>query len=111
DRRTSEALERYSWPGNIRELQNVIERGVILADSEVFRLEPGTLPAESKGTDEVAGSESQNTRDPEKARIEAVLKETHGRGERPDGVAARLGMAVSAVASRIRAQKIHTHLL
>src|SRR5437016_13409452 len=42
DRRTLEAFERYSWPGNIRELQNVIERGVILADSEVFRLEPGT---------------------------------------------------------------------
>src|SRR5207248_6498964 len=97
DRATSDAMQRYSWPGNIRELQNVIERGVILADSEVFRLEPGTLPAESKGTPEVAGSESQNTRDPQKARIEAVLKETHGRVAGPDGAAARLGMPASTL--------------
>src|SRR6266567_727101 len=110
DKRTSEALERYSWPGNIRELQNVIERGVILADSEVFRLEPGTLPAESKGTPEVAGSESQNIRDPQKARIEAVLKETHGRVAGPDGAAARLGMPASTLESRIRALKINKHL-
>src|SRR5437879_3276175 len=42
DRRTLDTFERYSWPGNIRELQNVIERGVLLADSEVFPLDPGT---------------------------------------------------------------------
>src|SRR5207247_9295227 len=48
DRRTLDALERYSWPGNIRELQNVIERGLILADSEVFRVEPGTLREDSQ---------------------------------------------------------------
>src|SRR3989441_6932011 len=48
DRHTLEAMQTYSWPGNIRELQNVIERGVILADSEVFRLEPGTLPEETR---------------------------------------------------------------
>src|SRR6266567_5476726 len=110
DKRTSEALERYSWPGNIRELQNVIERGVILADSEVFRLEPGTLPAESTGTPEVSGPESQNSRDQQKARIEAVLKETHGRVAGPDGAAARLGMPASTLESRIRALKINKHL-
>src|SRR5881396_116652 len=110
DRRTLEAFERYSWPGNIRELQNVIERGVILADSEVFRLEPGTLPAESKGTPEVAGSESQNTRDPQKARIEAVLKETRGRIAGPDGAAARLGIPASTLESRIKTLKINKHL-
>src|SRR5437879_11623386 len=42
DRRTLETFERYSGPCNIRELQNVIERGVLLADSEVFPLDPGT---------------------------------------------------------------------
>src|SRR5215470_14732727 len=46
EKRTLDAMLRYSWPGNIRELQNVIERGVILADSDVFRLEPGTLVRE-----------------------------------------------------------------
>src|SRR5438552_10588685 len=85
DRRTLEAFERYSWPGNIRELQNVIERGVILADSEVFRLEPGTLPKDSQNSSEAPASESSNTREQQKAQIEAVLKETRGRIAGPDG--------------------------
>src|SRR5215813_3492437 len=45
EKRTLDAMQQYAWPGNIRELQNVIERGVILSDGEVFRLEPGTLPS------------------------------------------------------------------
>jgi formate hydrogenlyase transcriptional activator len=48
DERTLDAMLQYSWPGNIRELQNVIERGVILADSDVFRLEPGALVRQSR---------------------------------------------------------------
>src|SRR5262249_18313316 len=79
DRRTLDALERYSWPGNIRELQNVIERGVILADSEVFRLEPGTLPGDSRSNVEKPIPESPSTRGQQKAEIEAVLRETRGR--------------------------------
>jgi len=43
EKRTLDAMQQYSLPGNIRELQNVIERGVILAEGEVFRLEPGAL--------------------------------------------------------------------
>src|SRR5437762_9338549 len=110
DRRTSEALERYSWPGNIRELQNVIERGVILADSEVFRLEPGTLPRDSQNGSEAPASESSDTREQQKARIEAVLKETRGRIAGPDGAAARLGIPASTLESRIRTLKINKHL-
>src|SRR5216117_2408538 len=90
DKRTSDAFQAYSWPGNIRELQNVIERGVILADSEVFRLEPGTLSQEPGGVPETASSEPPNTREHQKSRIEAVLKETRGRIAGPDGAAARL---------------------
>ena len=88
DRRTLDALERYSWPGNIRELQNVIERGVILADSEVFRLEPGTLPRDSQNSLEKAGPDSPNTREQQKAQIETILRETRGRIAGPDGAAA-----------------------
>jgi formate hydrogenlyase transcriptional activator len=40
EKRTLDAMQEYSWPGNIRELQNVIERGVILTEGEIFRLEP-----------------------------------------------------------------------
>ena len=50
EKRTLDAMQQYSWPGNIRELQNVIERGVILADGEVFRLEPGALLSSSPQT-------------------------------------------------------------
>jgi len=110
DRRTLETFERYSWPGNIRELQNVIERGVILADSEVFRLEPGTLPKDSQNGSEAPTSESSDTREQQKARIEAVLKETRGRIAGPDGAAARLGLPASTLESRIKTLKINKHL-
>ncbi len=110
DRRTLEAFELYSWPGNIRELQNVIERGVILADGEVFRLEPGTLPKDSQNSSEAPASESSNTREQQKAQIEAVLKETRGRIAGPDGAAARLGIPASTLESRIKTLKINKHL-
>jgi transcriptional regulator with GAF, ATPase, and Fis domain len=110
DKRTSDALERYSWPGNIRELQNVIERGVILADSEVFRLEPGTLPQDSRPVQETAALESRGTKDEQRGRIEDVLKETRGRISGPDGAAARLGMPASTLESKIKALKINKHL-
>jgi formate hydrogenlyase transcriptional activator len=109
DRRTAEAMQRYSWPGNIREMQNVIERGVILCDSEIFRLEPGTLPEESMAPSVVNAIDGQRTRDHQKADIEAVLKETRGRIAGPDGAAARLGIPASTLESRIRALKINKH--
>jgi formate hydrogenlyase transcriptional activator len=108
ERRTLEAMQQYSWPGNIRELQNVIERGVILADDEVFRLEPGTLVPESKtnvaGRQEPAVSSSH-----QKSEIEAALRETRGRISGPDGAAVRLGIPASTLESRIRALKINKH--
>src|ERR1700691_2616837 len=45
DRRTMELLQAYHWPGNIRELQNVIERGVILAEGGTLRIDPSVLEA------------------------------------------------------------------
>src|SRR6185295_10457098 len=109
DKRTSDAFEHYSWPGNIRELQNLIERGVILADSEIFRLEPGSLPQESGSSSEPVVSESLDTRGLQKARIETVLKETRGRIAGPDGAAARLGIPASTLESRIRSLKINKY--
>jgi formate hydrogenlyase transcriptional activator len=102
DKRTLESMQQYSWPGNIRELQNVIERGVILTDGEVFRLEPGTLRTSTP---------EKNTPIPgqKKAEIEAILKETRGRISGPDGAAAKIGVAASTLESRIRALKINKH--
>jgi formate hydrogenlyase transcriptional activator len=109
DGRTSDALQRYAWPGNIRELQNVIERGVILSDGGVFRLEHGTLPQEPQSHSQVVSLDTQDTREQQKARIEAVLKETRGRIAGSDGAAARLGVPPSTLESRIRALKINKH--
>ena len=112
EKRTLDAMQQYSWPGNIRELQNVIERGVILAEGEVFRLEPGTLVPESQriGTEaHLSQSDSGVRRGHTNAEIEAVLRETRGRISGPDGAAARLGVPASTLESRIRALKINKH--
>jgi formate hydrogenlyase transcriptional activator len=101
EKRTLDALVEYSWPGNIRELQNLIERGVILAESNVFRLEPGLLP-------EAVAVERRD--DDPKGAIEAVLRETRGRISGPDGAAARMGIPASTLESRIRALGINKHL-
>jgi len=105
---TLDTMQQYSWPGNIRELQNVIERGVILADGEVFRLEPGTLVVETP-TNATNLMESTMLPDQHKAQIEAVLRETRGRISGLDGAAARLGVPASTLESRIRALKINKH--
>jgi len=108
DKRTLDAMLQYSWPGNIRELQNVIERGVILADSEVFRLEPGALVQEPRPVSKNV-FEANDARVDQKAEIEAVLRETRGRISGRDGAAVRLGIPASTLESRIRALKINKH--
>ncbi|HEX6716070.1 MAG TPA: sigma-54 dependent transcriptional regulator, partial [Pyrinomonadaceae bacterium] len=71
------AMQQYSWPGNIRELQNVIERCVILSEGEVLRVDPGMLMQEpqSVATAPIATGFGSDR----KAQIEAVLRETRGR--------------------------------
>jgi formate hydrogenlyase transcriptional activator len=103
EKRTLDNLMAYSWPGNIRELQNLIERGVILSESDVFRLDPGLLPQTQ------AAVAPKQDDDPKRA-IEAMLRETRGRISGPDGAAARLGIPASTLESRIRALGINKHL-
>jgi len=112
EKRTLDAMLQYPWPGNIRELQNIIERGVILADSEVFRLEPGTLvpdPPKVVADSPRLAFEAARPRDQQRAEIEAVLRETRGRISGPEGAAVRLGLPASTLESRIRALKINKH--
>ena len=89
---------------NIRELQNVIERGVILAEGEVFRLEPGTLHPQP-----VAAACPQQPGNNEKGNIEVILKETKGRISGRDGAAARIGIPASTLESKIKSLKINKH--
>jgi formate hydrogenlyase transcriptional activator len=103
DRQTMELLQAYHWPGNIRELQNVIERSVILAEGGTLRIDPGVLePAGTRKTKPAGDVLRQN----ERQSIEAALAETKGRIAGPHGAAARLRIPASTLESKIRALKI-----
>jgi len=101
------AMQQYSWPGNIRELQNVIERCVILAESEVLRVEPGMLMQEPQSV--VTAPITTGFGSDRKTQIEAMLRETRGRVYGPRGAAARLGLPATTLDSQIRALSINKH--
>jgi len=107
ERRSLCAMETYSWPGNIRELQNVIERCVILAESEVLRVEPGMLMQEAQSV--VTMPITTDFGSDRKAQIEAVLRDTRGRVYGSRGAAARLGLPATTLDSQIRALSINKH--
>jgi transcriptional regulator with GAF, ATPase, and Fis domain len=93
------ALQRYPWPGNIRELQNLIERASVLARGPAVHIpDPQGLPAAAAGTAEGTLDHVQQ------AHILRVLDSTGWRIEGKDGAAARLGVASSTL--RYRMQKL-----
>ena len=107
EKRSLAAMQGYWWPGNIRELQNIIERCVILSEGEVLRLEPGMLLSKTEETEspKIEASETRGA----KGEIEAVLRQTRGRVYGPGGAAARLGVPASTLEYRIRSLKINKH--
>src|SRR3989475_10038159 len=105
DRRTLEVLQSYNWPGNIRELQNIIERGVILCDGETFSVDETWLKNESpQEASSLSASASRLLRldeDQEKEMIEAALAESKGRVAGPFGAAGKLGIPRQTLESKI----------
>jgi len=89
-------LERYSWPGNIRELQNFIERSVILADDEVLN---GSLP-EVPSTSELAAPVTLD--EASRSHILQTLHETGGVVGGPNGAASRLGMKRTTLIAKMK---------
>ncbi len=108
DRKTLDLLQAYDWPGNIRELQNVIERSVILSSSEVFAVDKSWLPAESIRQRPPVRAEAPSQGQPRSERevIEAALAECRGRVAGPSGAAAKLGVPPSTLDHRIKALRI-----
>src|ERR1700735_2691959 len=102
DRRTAELLEGYHWPGNIRELQNVVERALILCDSDTFLVEKAWLQPEP---DARVGLQP-SLMNQERELIEAALAETRGRISGPDGAARRLGVPRTTLESKIKSLRI-----
>ena len=111
DKKTLDLLQSYDWPGNIRELQNVIERSVILSSREALSVDEMWLPKEtSRPASRVEASPRLNGgAEPPSEReiIEAALAETRGRLSGPSGAATKLRIPPSTLANRIKALKIN----
>jgi len=103
---TSQLLQSYDWPGNIRELQNVIERAVIVCDSHTLSIDPRWLSGRSLGTAPVASLSPGTLATHQKDAIEAALTESKGRVAGPFGAAGRLGVPASTLESKIKALQI-----
>jgi DNA-binding NtrC family response regulator/signal transduction histidine kinase len=108
DKATLRLLQDYEWPGNIRELQNVIERSVILSAGEVFAVDESWLPKQSVRTlPSVAFESFRGEPRSEQEIIEAALAECRGRVAGPLGAAAKLGVPPSTLDHRIKALRIN----
>jgi DNA-binding NtrC family response regulator len=108
DKRTLDLLQGYDWPGNIRELQNVIERSVILTSGDVFAVDGSWLskpPARPAAT-MASPVPPHGTSRTEREIIEAALAACRGRVAGPSGAAARLGVPPSTLDHRIKALRI-----
>jgi transcriptional regulator with PAS, ATPase and Fis domain len=109
EKRTLDLLESYSWPGNIRELQNVVERSVIVSEADRFSVDPSWLSLESLGSQDARGPLPGKTAAQEKQTIETALAAAGGRVSGPSGAAAQLGMPASTLESKIRSLKINKY--
>jgi len=108
DKRTLQLLQSYPWPGNIRELQNIIERSIIVCETEIFTVDESWLSEQSH--EERSGGKlylSQKLAAKEKEVIEEALRESQGRVVGPSGAAAKLGIARSTLESKIQSLNIN----
>lgn len=109
DKRSLELLQSYAWPGNIRELQNVIERSVIVCDTENLTVDESWLARGARSSVTPAQPLTERLTAQEKELIEAALAESNGRVSGPSGAAARLGIPQSTLDSKIKSLKINKH--
>jgi formate hydrogenlyase transcriptional activator len=109
DKKTMELFHAYDWPGNIRELQNVVERAVILSEGETFFVDEAWL---TRVTPKLAATSVPLVADlaeREREILEAALRESQGVVGGPTGAAVKLGIPRQTLESKIRKLGINRH--
>jgi formate hydrogenlyase transcriptional activator len=102
DKRTLELCDRYPWPGNIRELQNIVERSVILCSGDVFSIDEAWLSSQAPLRPDGSDPLPLTLQDQEREMIEAALTKSRGKVAGPRGAAATLGIPPSTLESKIK---------
>jgi DNA-binding NtrC family response regulator len=106
---TMEALTRYSWPGNIRELQNVVERAVIVHEKGNLSIKKSWLVHECFHVEPATQSRFKRSAMEEREIVCMALAEARGRVSGPSGAATKLGIPPSTLESKIRAMHINKY--
>src|ERR1700738_105484 len=109
DRNTLEQCQSYPWPGNIRELQNIVERSVILSSGDTFWIEKGWLASQEAARQELPGPFPDTLQNQERKIIETALAESKGKVAGPQGAAAKLGIPRSTLDTKIKHLRIKKH--
>jgi len=102
DKHTLNLCQSYHWPGNIRELQNIVERSVILSTGETFWVDEAWLSDQDAPRPESSGPLTRNVQKYQKGLIEAALAESKGKVAGPNGAAAKLGIPPSTLHLKIK---------
>jgi PAS domain S-box-containing protein len=102
-------LESYSWPGNIRELQNIIERSLIVCETDQFTIDKSWLSGGPMPTRSGDQASIETSAPGERDLIEAALAQTKGKVSGLSGAAAKLGIPASTLESKIRSLKINKY--
>src|SRR6266699_6122982 len=107
DKKSLGLLQAYDWPGNIRELQNVIERAVILCEGETLSVDETWLRRELPVTRSRPSTLNRVLGRQEKEMIEAALTQCYGQVSGPSGAATKLGLPARTLDSKIKRFKIN----
>jgi formate hydrogenlyase transcriptional activator len=110
EKKTLGLLQTYSWPGNIRELQNVLERSVIVSDTEYLTIDESWLSPEPSHALRASQPLAKVSVAQETETIEKALAESRGRVSGAVGAAAKLGIPASTLESRIRSLGINKYI-
>ena len=109
DKHTLKLCQSYPWPGNIRELQNIIERSVIVCTGDTLWIDEAWLSSQDSSRLESSGPLIQTVQNYEKKLIEAALAESNGKVAGPNGAAAKLGIPRSTLDLKIKQLDIKKH--